>query len=619
MLTTASECREYVFSHTPEEIAVHLRHDQRLCIAGRLPSILALYLPHKSPLADAIAGCLVHAQKKEIRTFQYRGVLRTIRAFLYDFEPGKNISGTDVRRLSPEVRAIPTTQEFETTFKVLEYLEKVPATNVTAATQLADVFTAVSLYIALDPELRVAYGSIPAKPESSVRTPGKGGQIRNSQGTLFRKCYMCNYIITKPHSQYQSLCIPCGSFNLQQSVLSLPQNLNLTHKTALVTGGRVNLGFRIALRLLRCGAQVIVSSRYPLDTETRYRAEPDFHAWQNKIRVIGADFRTARDAFALVAAAKGVLTEWAREGITGSEDVKLDVLVNNAAQTLTDSLQKEQVAVRREEKLQSDFGVGVLQVTSEQGYQARVRVGGEEIKMFIGLPSADEQADLGNEGPAIGKSMVLEESAPAQAPPASDKGKVKALHESTPAQTLPISTISVRQETSWAQTLNQIPYEDVISAQAVNAFVPLILIRELLPLMGSPRPSNDVPEAKAAATTKRPLGYIINISSREGLSELRPTSGVKNGHHVHTNMSKAALNMLTETEAAPAWRGRRVAMNSVDPGFMSAADGSECPIGWEDGAARALWCVAMGETEGINIWGRFLKHFGGVGASVRHL
>jgi NAD(P)-dependent dehydrogenase (short-subunit alcohol dehydrogenase family) len=83
-------------------------------------------------------------------------------------------------------------------------------------------------------------------------------------------------------------------------------------------------------------------------------------------------------------------------------------------------------------------------------------------------------------------------------------------------------------------------------------------------------------------------------------------------------MSKAALNMITETEAVSAWKGGRVAINSVDPGFMSAdpvwmemvgRKEQKQPLAWEDGAGRVLWPIAKGEGEGTAIWGRFLKHF----------
>jgi NAD(P)-dependent dehydrogenase (short-subunit alcohol dehydrogenase family) len=166
------------------------------------------------------------------------------------------------------------------------------------------------------------------------------------------------------------------------------------------------------------------------------------------------------------------------------------------------------------------------------------------------------------------------------------------------------------------QSIYEIPYEDVITAHSVNTFVPFILVRELLPLMGSPRSQVD---SQPKIQTSKPEAYIINVSAREGAFEPRPDHWSKNGRHVHTNLAKAALNMLTETEAQPAWRHRKVAMNSVDPGYLSAApeileswkrQGREegCPIGWEDGAGRVLWPIVMGEKGNI-VRGRFLKHF----------
>jgi NAD(P)-dependent dehydrogenase (short-subunit alcohol dehydrogenase family) len=175
------------------------------------------------------------------------------------------------------------------------------------------------------------------------------------------------------------------------------------------------------------------------------------------------------------------------------------------------------------------------------------------------------------------------------------------------------------------------PLRDFISAHPVNTFVPLILTREFLPLMGSPLhfPPSDPKKHK-------PLAYIVNVTSREGIFEVSPGSSSKSGGHVHTNITKAGLNMLTETEAGSAWKQRRVAMNSVDPGYMSAgpdieaqwkrdaeADGpgsgrkgDGCPIGWEDGAGRVLWSVAVGERGEGAVWGRLLKHFGAVEVDV---
>jgi NAD(P)-dependent dehydrogenase (short-subunit alcohol dehydrogenase family) len=117
----------------------------------------------------------------------------------------------------------------------------------------------------------------------------------------------------------------------------------------------------------------------------------------------------------------------------------------------------------------------------------------------------------------------------------------------------------------------------------------------------------------------KPAGYILNVSSREGILEFTPKAPTKNGKHVHTNMTKASLNMITATEAAEMWRTKRVAMNTVDPGYMSAApeiQNVDCPLTWDDGAGRVLWPIAVGEREERSIWGRFLKHYGRVKVNI---
>lgn len=394
-----------------------------------------------------------------------------------------------------------------------------------------------------------------------------------------KKCYICRVLIHStggPHAVFGSMCQPCGEFNLAGSRASLPENLDLKGRVALVTGARVNLGFHTALRLLRCGARVVASTRYPRDALERYRAEPDFNLWSGRLRVVGADFRAARDAFALARAVRDVVTaEWGG---------RLHILINNAAQTLTDAVDREQKAIRRENRLRlegGDWDLFRLLPAADQ-YVARVRGGSADA--LEGVPS---QAMIG--------------------PASSSSASASATTAVTKAQG----------PSSWVQSLTEIPYEDFITAHSVNTFVPLILIRELMPLMSVPQPRDTA-------------GYIINVSSREGIFEDRRSASAKNGRHVHTNMSKAGLNMITETEASTAWHHHGVTMNTVDPGYMSAAPemenlhGGERPIGWEDGAGRVLWPVAMGESTGADgsqpktrVWGRFLKHYGAVRVDTR--
>ncbi|KAF3003436.1 hypothetical protein E8E13_001856 [Curvularia kusanoi] len=358
-------------------------------------------------------------------------------------------------------------------------------------------------------------------------------------------------------------------------ILTLPATF-----TALVTGARVNLGYHTALQLLRCGARVLATTRYPGDAVARYAQEHDYASWESRLRVFGADFRSAADVFALVKNTRQCLSSW-----TGSE--RLHLLVNNAAQTLTDSVSKEERAIEREVNLlEATEG---LDIRVRDHYRARVRGGGP----LMALGGVEQERGLIQQSNTDLSTDV------------------------TTTSDLTVSDTKTSTTSSWAQNLFSIPYEDVISAHSVNTFVPLILIRELLPLMGTPRSSTSDQSSPQSSSIK-PAAYIINVSSREGIFETHLNSQSKAGHHVHTNMSKAALNMITETEAAGAWRERRVAMNTVDPGYMSAAPeceaghGGKRPLGWGDGVGRVLWPVAVGEVEGNAVWGRFLKHFGAV-------
>lgn len=577
MLSSAAECQRYLETHSPADIANQLRRDQELCREGRLPSVLAHYLPPASTtLGDAISCHLLPESDdysgglRAVRQLQYDSVIRGIKSFLSQMDKVRSMKRPEEAKLNQ----IPSATEFHTTLNVLDYLSsESKVSGLTRDSTFEDVITAVRTQLSLDPALRTALGSF------------------GSNNT--KRCYICRFRLRRPHDLYAALCPPCGAFNLAGSQLSLPENLDLKGTTALVTGGRINLGSQTALRLLRCGANVIVSSRYPRDAESRYHAEPDSEQWADRLKIIGADFRTANDAFRLVVVVRKLLSKWSEAG----QPRKLNVLINNAAQTLTDPLRAESKAVDRECLLRSEAGNGRLLVDNDRGYDAKVR-GGMQLTWTAGLEGHNP---LGIEDAGI-KTQKRDENPP-------QKGLRGETEEDPKAA-----------KSSWGQNMNEIPYEDMISAHSVNAFVPLILCRELIPLMAT---AGDLPASEGepfpppnnkSQAYSRPLGYIINVSSREGIFEENPGSASKRGHHVHTNMSKAAINMITETEAGPAWFKHRIAMSTVDPGYMSAApegyraDG--CPIGFQDGAARVLWPIVAGVKDGVPVWGRFLKHFG---------
>jgi NAD(P)-dependent dehydrogenase (short-subunit alcohol dehydrogenase family) len=561
---------QFVATKSTKDIAIRLREDEALINAGEHCSWIAWHLPaYSTEKGKDIAEKLMPIPNlsHDIKETIYGNLGRKIRRYLKN---GQDHETTHALWDAERAANFVPRSELTTALKVIRELQD--------ASIIQHDTPAEAIASWLEQQItRQAPASGPASTNIGCAIPKPPPLPRK------RLCYICRLVVTDSYPSHPSMCIPCGAFNFSSSELSKPARLSLPQGfVALVTGARINLGFHTALRLLRCGARVIATTRYPRDAVTRYLKETDSVHWKDRLKVVGADFRSAADAFALVHETKRCLEMWSAEG-----KVQLSAVINNAAQTLTDSLKKEKRAIGRENELRHNFETPTLLV--EGAYEARIR--GQALPMSV-------------EGAKIG--MISFESPGEEMEAASTETKVASGTDATTAE------MELYTKSSWVQSLFEIPYEDVMSAHAVNTFVPLILIRELMPMMG--HNSSDTP----SSTTNKPHAYIVNVSSREGIFEDRTNSHAKNGKHVHTNMSKAALNMITETEAAPAWKFRRIAMNTVDPGYMSAApeyenafDGVR-PIGWEDGAGRVLWPIAIGELEGKPIVGRFLKHYGAV-------
>ncbi len=87
-----------------------------------------------------------------------------------------------------------------------------------------------------------------------------------------RACYVCKKPFVKVHRYYDSMCEDCGDFNYAKR----EQTADLSGRYALVTGARVKIGFQASLKLLRAGAHVIVTTRFPIDAADRYSKEPDY-------------------------------------------------------------------------------------------------------------------------------------------------------------------------------------------------------------------------------------------------------------------------------------------------------------------------------------------------------
>ena len=109
--------------------------------------------------------------------------------------------------------------------------------------------------------------------------------VQHAHETL--NCYTCKKDFTQLHHFYDQLCPECAELNYaKRSELA-----DLTGRVALLTGGRVKIGYQAGIKLLRAGAQLIVTTRFPRDSAARYAQEPDFAEWGHRLEIFGLDLR----------------------------------------------------------------------------------------------------------------------------------------------------------------------------------------------------------------------------------------------------------------------------------------------------------------------------------------
>ncbi|HEY6879869.1 MAG TPA: SDR family NAD(P)-dependent oxidoreductase, partial [Polyangiales bacterium] len=132
-----------------------------------------------------------------------------------------------------------------------------------------------------------------------------------------RACYVCKRRFTSLHFFYDSMCGACGDLNYQKRT----QTADLRGRVALITGSRVKIGYQAAIMMLRAGAQVIVTTRFPRDAAARYAREPDFEDWGARLQVHGLDLRHTPSV------------ELFCKHMNASLE-RLDFIINNACQTV---------------------------------------------------------------------------------------------------------------------------------------------------------------------------------------------------------------------------------------------------------------------------------------------
>ncbi|APZ35348.1 short-chain dehydrogenase [Microbacterium aurum] len=395
-------------------------------------------------------------------------------------------------------------------------------------------------------------------PISTSTTAPTAGTLRKA-----RACYICKQPYTLVDAFYHQLCPACAAM----SHAKRDARTDLTGRRALLTGGRAKIGMYIALRLLRDGAHTTITTRFPRDAVRRFSSLPDAADWLHRLKVVGIDLRDPAQVL-------GLADDVAAAG-------HLDILINNATQTVRRSPGAYQPLVDAELAPLPDGPLPELVTfghTNDQHPQALER----SVTAHPILAAAASRADELTEQAMAAGSSSLERLAAGTAIDAG--GLIPDLHHTN----------------SWVQSVDEVDPLEMLEVQLANTTAPFLLISKL--------------RASLAASPARRT-YIVNVSAMEGVFN----RGYKGPGHPHTNMAKAAVNMLTRTSAREMFESDSILMTSVDTGWITderphptkvrlAEEGFHAPLDLVDGAARVYDPIVRGEA-GEDLFGVFLKDY----------
>ncbi|WP_239456342.1 SDR family NAD(P)-dependent oxidoreductase [Nocardioides solisilvae] len=391
-----------------------------------------------------------------------------------------------------------------------------------------------------------------------------------------RGCYICKEDFTLVDAFYHWLCPRCAAM----SHAKRDQRTDLTGKRALLTGGRAKIGMYIALRLLRDGAHTTITTRFPKDAVRRFSAMEDSGDWLHRLKVVGIDLRDPAQVISLAddVAAAG----------------PLDILINNACQTVRRSPGAYSRLVEMEDApLPGDREL-------------------PEMVTFDGISNAHPAAIAGaltttavahheGEPAALAEAAHTAASITALALKAGSASLAAHLDGSAvDAGGLLPDTATTN---SWTQHVDEVDPLELLEVQLCNSIAPFLLVSRLRPAM----------RAAVAAGARR--AYVVNVSAMEGQFSRR----YKGPGHPHTNMAKAALNMMTRTSAGEMFETDKILMTAVDTGWITderphqeklriAAEGWHAPLDLVDGAARVYDPIVLGE-RGEDLYGCFVKDY----------
>lgn len=455
------------------------------------------------------------------------------------------------------------------------------------------------------------------QPDGAVETVAMltNGTPENVKLPKLRSCYVCKVRFRDMHHFYDQLCPACAALNWGKR----HQTADLHGKVAVVTGSRVKIGYQTCLKLLRSGCTVVATTRFPNAAAHTYQQEADFSSFASRLHVYGLDLRdvTGLEAF----------TRFLKKTYTTG----VDILINNACQTVRRPVGYYRPHVQKEQELWeqgNDAHKGLLENCAQfERVRRKLYMNHQNpTPRLAGAPTRailDVEMDHGQNLDSSDSQLVVQTVADEVEAPFQHSG---VSHAAAMSQTVILpedagvsdsilpegltdvngQQLDLRTTNSWLLKMEEVSTPEIMECFFINAIAPFVLNSRLKPLMTVP---ND---------DSRPDRYIINVSAMEG-----KFYRYKMANHPHTNMAKAALNMLTRTSSEDLAKNHRIFMNSVDTGWINDENPAvkatkiaetnlfQTPIDEIDAAARILDPIFSGVNNSVEEkdYGKFLKDY----------